>query len=231
MQNHLQVKAWKNVMQLSFLLAASICWHGEIFGQQNDEQFEEEETPPPVVIMSQNERTQLTAISDAKKRTVLCLQLANERLARAEQFAIGEDFENALSELGGYQAVIDNNLKFLERNQKDKKARDNFRKMEMALRQQTPRIETIKRGSPSQFGGFLKTFINFTRDARTRALDSFFSDTVVPESQLKAVTAKDEAKAAANANNKVIVDNAQPKDQTNPDANKIKAKNDPIKPL
>ena len=110
---------------------------------------------------------------------MLCLQLADARLQRAEAAANGENFQDALVELGGYQAVVDHGLRFLQSNNNDsRRVRDNFRRLEIALRAHVPRIEMIRRTTPFEYAVHLKTIMNFTRDARSRALDSFFSDTV-----------------------------------------------------
>jgi hypothetical protein len=143
-------------------------------------QNEQEIAAPPVVAMSKEEHTQLSAETDLKRRVQLCLQLADARLQRAEQSAAGENFQEALLELGGYRAVIESGLKFLKRNNNDSgRIRDNFRKLEMALRTHTPRLETIRRSTPYEYAYHMKSIMNFARDARTNALDSFFSDSVL----------------------------------------------------
>jgi hypothetical protein len=166
-----------------FSLVAVFCLTGFVFGQEVqtvDYQGADDTAPPPVFTMSGAEKSQLTNESDLKRRTQLCLMLADARLRSAEAATDREDFQTALSDLGSYQAIIENHIKFLERgNYSDGKVRDNFRRMDITLRSYTPRIETIRRTTPFEFAVHLKSILNFTRDARARALDSFFSDTIL----------------------------------------------------
>ncbi|HYP50010.1 MAG TPA: hypothetical protein VEQ34_03655 [Pyrinomonadaceae bacterium] len=166
-----------------FSLVAVFCLTGFVFGQEAqtvDNQGSDDIAPPPVFAMSGTEKSQLTNESDLKRRTQLCLMLADARLRRAEEATDREDFQAALLDLGSYQAIIENHIKFLERgNYSDGKVRDNFRRMDITLRSYTPRIETIRRTTPFEFAVHLKSILNFTRDARARALDSFFSDSIL----------------------------------------------------
>ena len=166
-----------------FSLIAVFCLTGFVFGQEVqtvDYQGADDTAPPPVFTMSGAEKSQLTNESDLKRRTQLCLMLADARLRSAEAATDREDFQAALLDLGSYQAIIENHIKFLERgNYSDGKVRDNFRRMDITLRSYTPRIETIRRTTPFEFAVHLKSILNFTRDARARALDSFFSDSIL----------------------------------------------------
>jgi hypothetical protein len=166
-----------------FSLVAVFCLTGFVFGQEVqtvDNQGSDDIAPPPVFTMSGAEKSQLTNESDLKRRTQLCLMLADSRLRSAEAATDREDFQAALLDLGSYQAIIENHIKFLERgNYRDGKVRDNFRRMDITLRSYTPRIETIRRTTPFEFAVHLKSILNFTRDARARALDSFFSDSIL----------------------------------------------------
>lgn len=164
----------------SWFAAAVLCLTTVCAAQEQTAADEDEDIPPPVVALSSAESAQLNSAVDFKARTQLCLQLADERLARAETLTNNADFEQALSELGGYQAVIENGLKFLrDRNNDSRKLRDNFKRLELGLRAHAPRIETIRRSTPFNFGKYVKAVLNYARDARTRALDAFFSDTVM----------------------------------------------------
>jgi hypothetical protein len=166
-----------------FSLVAVFCLTGFVFGQEVqtvDYQDANDTAPPPVFTMSGAEKSQLGNESDLKRRTQLCLMLADARLRSAEAATDREDFQAALLDLGSYQAIIENHIKFLERgNYSDGKVRDNFRRMDITLRSYAPRIETIRRTTPFEFAVHLKSILNFTRDARARALDSFFSDSIL----------------------------------------------------
>lgn len=173
------------LFSLCTIFGAVFCLTGLVFGQQEspqqvDYQEADETAPPPVYSMSGAEKSQLDGETDLKRRTQLCLTLADARLRSAEAAAGREDFQSALTALGSYQAIIDNHIKFLEKNGfTSGKVRDNFRRMDITLRSYTPRIEMIRRTTPFEFAVHLKGILNFTRDARARALDSFFSDSIL----------------------------------------------------
>ena len=175
----------KPTTNVLFFLTAVFCLTSFVIGQETlspEQQDDNELAPPPVISLSSEEKSQLSGESDIKRRTQLCLLLADARLRTAEEATARLDYQSALTALGSYQAIIENHIKFLEKNNFNAgKARDNFRRMDITLRSYTPRIETIRRTTPFEFAVHLKSFLNFTRDARTRALDSFFSDTVLTE--------------------------------------------------
>lgn len=167
-----------------FSVVAVFCLTGFVFGQQDSQKSDyddpNETAPPPVFTMSGVEKTQLNGETDLKRRTQLCLTLADARLRSAEAATEREEYQAALTELGSYQAIIDNHIKFLESgNFSEGKLRDNFRRMDITLRSYTPRIEMIRRTTPFEFAVHLKNILNFTRDARARALDSFFDDSIL----------------------------------------------------
>jgi hypothetical protein len=179
----MQEKSLKQNVKLIFALVLSLlCASNLVSGQENPSTEDEELIPPPIVILSDAEKTKLSAENDLKRRVLLCLSLADSRLQRAEQLTVADNFQDALSELGGYQAVIENGLSFLRRNNDgNNRAMDNFRRLEIALRSHTPRIEAMRRVTPFQFAAHLKTILDYARDARSRALDSFFGNTVIEE--------------------------------------------------
>ena len=167
-----------------FSLVAFFCLTGFVFGQQDSAQqvdYEEssDTAPPPVYSMSSAEKSQLDGETDFKRRTQLCLTLADTRLRNAEAATEQQDYQTALTNLGSYLAIVENHIKFLEKNGYTGKVRDNFRRMDITLRSYTPRIEMIRRTTPFEYAVHLKGILNFTRDARARALDSFFSDSIL----------------------------------------------------
>ncbi len=174
-------ESWKRNLKLFFVLTFALVWTSSAtFAQEENTNLTNEPAPPPLVALSGEEKSQLSAETDFKRRTQLALQLADARLQRAEQFTVGDDYQGALSELGIYQAIINDNLKFLQRNNDDsRRIRDNFKRMEITLRTHASRLETIRRATPFEFASHLKSIMTFARDARTRALNSFFSDTVL----------------------------------------------------
>lgn len=185
MRNVFLKQTVNGLCSLFTVFCAVFCLTGFVFGQQQETQaveFEDanETAPPPVYTMSGAEKSQLSNESDLKRRTQLCLTLADARLRSAEAATDREDYQTALIDLGSYQAIIDNHIKFLGAGgYSDGKVRDNFRRMDITLRTYTPRIEAIRRSTPFEFAVHLKGILNFTRDARARALDSFFSDSIL----------------------------------------------------
>lgn len=174
-----------------FGLFTVFCTAGAVFGQDGSthdngdgdgrlEMVQIEEIAPPTFVLSKNEGEQLRAKVDAKDRTLLCLQLANSRLQRAEQLTDSSDFFSAMLELANYQAVVTNGIKFLKTSD-SKKVRENMKRLELALRGHVPRIEAIRRSTPFEYAVHVKTILNFSRDTRSQALETFFSDTVVAE--------------------------------------------------
>ena len=145
-------------------------------------QDDPEIAPPPLKIFSKAERSQLDAkTAELKDRTKLSLVLMDIRLDAAEKFAGGRQFEAMFAELGGFQALMDDSLDYLNRrnNGSDKKVLDNFKRVEIGLRGFSPRIETIRRELPLRYDDYVRKLMKFVRDARTKATEPLFSDSVV----------------------------------------------------
>src|SRR3712207_3085623 len=62
---------------------------------------------PPMKFVSRGERTQLSSARDAKGRTRATIELAEARLARAEQLTAEQKYIAASGELGAYQGLIE----------------------------------------------------------------------------------------------------------------------------
>lgn len=138
--------------------------------------------PPPMKFVSRGERTQLSAMRDAKGRTRATIELAEARLSRAEQLTAGQQYDAAAAELGVYQGLIEDALSYLgEIKKNDSKLRDTYKRLELALRFHCARIEAIRRVTPSEYAVHIKVICECARNARTEALNSFYGDTVVRE--------------------------------------------------
>jgi len=59
--------------------------------------------------------------------------------------------------------------------------RDIFKRLEISLRAQGARIEAIRRITPSEHSVNIKAIIDYTYQARTEALNSFFGNGVILE--------------------------------------------------
>ncbi len=153
--------------------------------------------PPPMKFVSRDERNQLAATRDRHVRTRTSLEFAESHLHRAEELSIAHQYDTAAEELGNYQGVIEEALRFLDDNGKNSgKARDLYKKIELTLRAQAPRIETIRRTTPYEYAVNVKGVVKFTREARTIALNAFYGDTVMREDHEAETTAPDHTKDA-----------------------------------
>jgi len=150
--------------------------------------------PPPMKFVSAQERSQLESERDMKKRARLTVEIAETKLTRAEQLTNQQEFTSVIAELGSYQGLIEDALKFLATFPQDKnKTRDTYKKLEISLRTHIIRIETMRRMTPAEYADNLKKTIEFVRDAREKALNSFFDDTVLTDEELKKKEQKSQA--------------------------------------
>jgi hypothetical protein len=140
--------------------------------------------PPPMKFVSRSERTQLLAMRDAKARTRATIELAEARLARAEQLTAGQQYDQASDELGVYQGLVENVLHYLNNEQTGKKQRDTYKRLELALRAHCARIEAIRRVTPAEYAVHVKAICECARNARTEALNAFYGDTVIRDDSM-----------------------------------------------
>lgn len=161
------------------LLFAAFC---PLPAVQAQEEKPQDLVPPPLVLLSDTEKEQLSAQTEIKKRTRLSVEMMEARLKKAEELSAQKKFAESLAELGGFQAVIFNIFKFL--NQKDSgrgKVLDNYKRLEINLRQFNPRLEVIRREMPNRYGYHVRQLMKYVRDARSNAVEPIFADTVLPE--------------------------------------------------
>lgn len=131
--------------------------------------------------MSKDEHGRLDGASGVKDRTKLALELMNARLTRAEEFNTKGDFTQMYNELGGFHALMDDTLEFLDESGKDRDSvLNNFKRFEIGLRAFAPRLGLLRREIPAEFDPYLKSLLRYLRDARSKAIEPLFADTVVP---------------------------------------------------
>ena len=153
----------------------AVCLLIPVRAQQPDDS-----APPPLKMLSKTERTQLKDEVKPKNRTSLALELMNARLRSAEKYSTDENYSLMYAELGGFQALMDNTLAFLLRSDSDEgKQLNSLKKFEIGLRSFAPRIEAIRRDLPSNFEPYVKDLIRYVSEAREKAMQPFFSDTVI----------------------------------------------------
>lgn len=138
--------------------------------------------PPPLRLISKDEQKMLDSENDVKKRVKVSLGLMDARLLKAEKLNTEESFRESLNELAGFQAILDNTLKFLiQRDTGSDKIDKRFIDFEIYLRKQIPRLEIIRREMPEKFAYYVARIMKDVREARAKAVEPLFSDTVVSE--------------------------------------------------
>lgn len=147
-----------------------------IFAQDN-----QKEVPPPLKLLSKEEKSALDGQIDGKKRTILTLDLMESRLVKAETFKTKEEYRQMFDELGGFDALMDNTLNFLNRdNAGSGKVLNNFKRIELSLRKYINRLELIRRDLPPEYEPYLRRLVKYVREARTKAVEPLFGETVLP---------------------------------------------------
>lgn len=137
--------------------------------------------PPPLKFVSRDELAQVGAIKDVKKRTQTALELMSVRLKNAETLLSQDLLDQMYKELGSFHGLMDDTLQFLDSSDKDSnRVLNNYKRFEMGLRQFRPRLELIRRDIPLRYEPYVRNLISYLRDARAKAIEPFFSDSVVP---------------------------------------------------
>ncbi len=142
--------------------------------------------PPPIKVITKEERVQIDQADDSKQRVRVTIQLAGARLTRAEQQTAQGNFDEASTEIGSYEALIEDALDFLSSVKRDNnKTRDLYKRLEIALRSDGPRLTTMRRTTPLEYAVWIKKVEEFARESRTEALNSFYGHTVVRDREKK----------------------------------------------
>lgn len=151
---------------------------------QTEELPDETVVPPPLKILSKTEKSQIAAAKDMKERTKLALVLMEARLSSAETFSVKEQYRETFDELGGFNALVDDTLDFLKKNNNGGgKVLSNFKRIELSLRKYITRLELIRRDLPIRYESYVRELIRHVRDARTEAVEPLFDDSVVPHNK------------------------------------------------
>ena len=138
--------------------------------------------PPPFKMIVKEEREAMELTRDSTKRLKLTIQFAGGHLTRAEQHTARENYEAASAEVGMYHVLIESALAFLSTFKRDSnKTRDLYKRLELSLRADGPRLTAMRRVTPLEFAVWIKKVEDYARDGRTEALNSFYGHTVVRE--------------------------------------------------
>lgn len=164
-------------------LFISFCFLSGVtaFGQ---ERYEVTDSPPPLKVISADDRKLLDAEKDVKNRTKLALELMELRLAKASAKSAAEDFAGSSAELGGFHALMDDTLAFLDRASNGRKEiLNNFKRLEIGLRRMAPQLEILRREAPADRERYIYSLAKNLREARAKAIEPLFSDSVLPNRQ------------------------------------------------
>jgi hypothetical protein len=138
--------------------------------------------PPPLKLISKEEHQQLDQAKDIKERLKLTIEFSGAHLTKAEQLTMQTEYEAASNEVGSYHALIEDALENLSSLKQDSnKTRDLYKRLELQLRADGPRLTAMRRVTPLEFAVWIKKVEDFARDGRTEALNSFYGHTVVHE--------------------------------------------------
>ena len=142
--------------------------------------------PPPFKMIVKEERAAIEAARDSSKRLKLTIEYAGGHLMRAEQHTARENYEAASAEIGMYHALVESALEFLSSFKRDSnKTRDLYKRLELSLRADGPRLTAMRRITPLEFAVWIKQVEDFARQGRTEALNSFYGHTVVRDPEKK----------------------------------------------
>ncbi len=163
------------VMLIYFSLFTISCSLISVSAQDDDL------APPPLKLIAKEDRKRLDSVPDLKERTKLAVDMMRSRIDAAERRNTANDFDGIFRELGYFRAVLDYSLAFLAKQDlNENKSLDNYKRLELSLRAVLPRIETIRRELPLRYEEYVRDLITYIREARNKAIEPMFDDTVLP---------------------------------------------------
>jgi hypothetical protein len=137
--------------------------------------------PPPLKIIAKAEKSRLEAETDIKRRTILSIELMETKLLKAESLTAAEDYPAMFAELGCFHALMDDTIDFLGTHDNDSnKVLYNFKRIELTLRKYITRLELIRRELPIRYESYVRKLVKYVREARSKAVEPLFDDTVAP---------------------------------------------------
>lgn len=143
--------------------------------------------PPPYRYIPKEERARLDEAKNLKARVNLSIELSGERLDRAEALTNEQKYDEAVSELGIYQAIVEDALRSLKEGEvKGNRRRDLYRRFEIALRGQLSRLEAIRRLMPSEQAVNMHSIINAIKRVRIDAINAFYGHVVIRDVEERA---------------------------------------------
>ena len=120
-------------------------------------QTQEQTAPPPLKIVTRPDRMQIDGEKDSKSRVRLTLELSEAHLANAESQTSHLNYDEAAAEIGKYSALIQDLFAFIGTLKQDSnKTRDLYKRVELALRAQGPRLGFMRRSTPAAYALWIK---------------------------------------------------------------------------
>ena len=173
--------ALRRMVTLALALSGFVLFSAATAWSQPPEDLSQT-APPPAKILSKEEKDLLNAQVDSKKYTKAALELMEIRMKRAEESDARDDFDGMFVELGGFHALMDHSLDFLLKKHGDgKKAFGDFKRYELGIRGFSPRMELLRRDLPIKYEYYVRVLMKYLREARSKAIDPMFGDSVVPD--------------------------------------------------
>lgn len=189
-------RSQRRLVQLTQIFLLSLIYVPAALGQEAP--APQLTAPPPIKAVPRNERLQLEQAKDAKTRIRLTIEMASAHLSGAEKYTGQPNFDAASGEVGAYHALIEDALTYLASMKRDSnKTRDLYKRLELALRADGPRLTSMRRTTPLEFAVWIKQVEDFARDGRTEALNSFYGNTVVREQKSDADKRNEKPKDAS----------------------------------
>ena len=166
----------RNVVLALICLCISLIVIPSAFAQDDDT----DAAPPPIKAVPKTEKDTLASEGSLKDWTRTSLTLMDNHIAAAEKLSNEHNPDAAFRELGIFEALMDDSVTFLEKKDTNNgKTLDALRKLEIGLRAFMPRLETIRRILPLNCDDYVRKLMGSLRDARAKAVDPMFSDSVV----------------------------------------------------
>jgi hypothetical protein len=174
----------RGLMLVATVLLSAFVYLPSVRAQNPQPQATPLTAPPPLKLMSKEEKAQLDQTKDIKQRLRLTIELAGAHLGSAEKLTMQTEYDAASAEIGMYHALIEDALEQLSALKRDSnKTRDLYKRLELSLRADGPRLTSMRRVTPLEFAVWIKKVEDFARDGRTEALNSFYGHTVVRDPQ------------------------------------------------
>lgn len=161
------------------MLSVLIC---ALYASAQENHLQKLTAPPPLKVISTEERRLLAATNDNKSRVKKNIEFADVHLTKAETHTTSEQYLEASAELGRYWALIEDVLDYIGTLKRDSnKTRDLYKRVELSLRSNGPRLANLRRNTPLEYAIWIKEIEEFARASRTEALNSFYGQTVIRE--------------------------------------------------